>query len=234
MYYNGPAGYPQPGGRGQPMGYPQGGAGMPRPRFYAPPGGMPGMPPMAAYPQQQQQQFNQYAQQQQQQQPPAGPRGGAPRPNLPPSQQQQQIPSGARPLGPNGGAPLPPNGVPRAPVMPGQQPQAPRGVPAGPSAARAGYKGTRAEETTNGSGLTAAVLANAAPQEQKQMLGEAYVIYHLLLHSLPCPTFRFPSSCLAHHLLRFWWCIKYAYFVCFSLATQPLPQDSRFAARSRR
>lgn len=167
MYYGGPAGYPQQGGRG-PMGYPQqNGPGMPRPRFYAPPGQMPGMPgmqqPMAPYGQAPQQ-FNQYPAQ-------SGgpPRNNAPRSNQPP----QQLASGGRPL--NTGAPLPPNGVARPPQagqpMPGQ---APRGVPAGPSAARAGYKSApRPEETINGSGLTAATLANAAPQEQKQMLGEA-------------------------------------------------------------
>lgn len=177
MYYGGPGGYPQPGGRGAPMGYPQqgGNGGMPRPRFYAPPGQMPmpGMAPMAPYGQQgppQQQQFNQYPQQQQQQ-PPRGPATGAPRANLPPS----NLPAGVgRPI--NGGA-LPPNGVPR-PAQAGQAQQPPRGpAPAGGPVARAGYKanaGARgAEETINGSGLTAAVLANAAPQEQKQMLGEA-------------------------------------------------------------
>lgn len=49
MYYGAPAGYPQPGARGGPIGYPgqPGPGGMPRPRFYAPPNGMPGMPPMA-------------------------------------------------------------------------------------------------------------------------------------------------------------------------------------------
>ncbi|GAA6004006.1 hypothetical protein JCM10207_006509 [Rhodosporidiobolus poonsookiae] len=166
MYY-GPAGYPQPG-RG-PMGYPQPGPGMPRPRYYAPPN-MPGMPPMGPYGQVPPQQFGQYP-------PPppgapgAGPRGGAPagrpgqpgQPPLPagvPQRPGQPLPNGA-PMPPRGapGAPVPPNGVPR----PGQQ---------GQQAPRQGYK-ANAQESRPSSGLTPAMLANAAPQEQKQMLGEA-------------------------------------------------------------
>ncbi|GAA5894516.1 hypothetical protein JCM6882_004840 [Rhodosporidiobolus microsporus] len=169
MYY-GPGGYPQPGARG-PMGYPQPGpGGMPRPRYYAPPN-MPGMPPMGGpYGQVPPQQFGQYP-------PPppgaAGPgaRGPAPagrpgqpgQPPLPagvPPRPGQQLPNGA-PLPPRGapGAPVPPNGVPR----PGQQ---------GQQAPRQGYK-ANATEQKPASGLTAAILANAGPQEQKQMLGEA-------------------------------------------------------------
>ncbi|GAA5827526.1 hypothetical protein JCM3770_005988, partial [Rhodotorula araucariae] len=53
------------------------------------------------------------------------------------------------------GAPIPPNGVPR-PTQAGQPPQ----------------RRARAEEA-KAPGLTAAMLANAAPAEQKQMLGEA-------------------------------------------------------------
>ncbi|KAJ8292971.1 Polyadenylate-binding protein, cytoplasmic and nuclear [Rhodotorula toruloides] len=161
MYY-GPAGYPQPGARG-PMGYPQPGpGGMPRPRFYAPPN-MPGMPPMPYPPQQ----FGQYP-------PPppgaAGPRGaaGAPpagpggRPGQPPAMPAGVPPPRGGPV-PNGapipprGAPVPPNGVPRPAAQAGQPPQ----------------RRPRADEQKAQGGLTAAMLANAAPQEQKQMLGEA-------------------------------------------------------------
>lgn len=163
MAYYGPAGYPQPGARG-PMGYPQPGpGGMPRPRYYAPPN-MPGMPPMGPYGQVPPQQFGQYP-------PPppgapgAGPRGAAPaggrpgqpgQPPLPagvPPRPGQALPNGA-PLPPRG-APIPPNGVPR-PTQAGQPPQ----------------RRARPEEA-KAPGLTAAMLANAAPAEQKQMLGEA-------------------------------------------------------------
>ena len=54
------------------------------------------------------------------------------------------------------GAAVPPNGVPR-PAQAGQ----------------AGARRPRAEEAKPSSGLTAAMLANAGPAEQKQMLGEA-------------------------------------------------------------
>ncbi|GAA5969526.1 hypothetical protein JCM21900_000057 [Sporobolomyces salmonicolor] len=176
MYYGGPAGYPQPGARG-PMGYPQPGpGGRPVPRYYAPPN-MPGMPPMGPYGQVPPQQFGQYPPP-----PPGAPRGGAAgappaagRPGQPPLPAgvpqrpgQGPLPNGA-PLPPRGapGAPVPPNGVPR-PGQPGQ---------AGQQARPQGYKvnqGARnAEEDKPSGGLTAAVLANAAPQEQKQMLGEA-------------------------------------------------------------
>ncbi|GAA5867798.1 hypothetical protein JCM8547_005241 [Rhodosporidiobolus lusitaniae] len=166
MFY-GPGGYPQPGARG-PMGYPQPGpGGMPRPRYYAPPN-MPGMPPMGGpYGQVPPQQFGQYP-------PPppgapgAGPRGApvAGRPGQPPlpagvpPRPGQALPNGA-PIPPRGaaGAPVPPNGVPR----PGQQAQ---------QGQRQGYK-ANAPEAKPSSGLTAAMLANASPQEQKQMLGEA-------------------------------------------------------------
>ncbi|GAA5922142.1 hypothetical protein JCM1841_006899 [Sporobolomyces salmonicolor] len=176
MYYGGPAGYPQPGARG-PMGYPQPGpGGRPVPRYYAPPN-MPGMPPMGPYGQVPPQQFGQYPPP-----PPGAPRGGAAgappaagRPGQPPLPAgvpqrpgQGPLPNGA-PLPPRGapGAPVPPNGVPR-PGQPGQ---------AGQQGRPQGYKvnqGARnAEEDKPSGGLTAAVLANAAPQEQKQMLGEA-------------------------------------------------------------
>ncbi|BGP26398.1 polyadenylate-binding protein [Rhodotorula toruloides] len=163
MYYGPTAGYPQPGARG-PMGYPQPGpGGMPRPRFYAPPN-MPGMPPMPYPPQQ----FGQYP-------PPppgaAGPRGaaGAPpagpggRPGQPPAMPAGGVPPPRGGPVPNGapipprGAPVPPNGVPRPAAQGGQPPQ----------------RRPRAEEQKAQGGLTAAMLANAAPQEQKQMLGEA-------------------------------------------------------------
>ncbi|BGP18619.1 hypothetical protein JCM10213_004168 [Rhodosporidiobolus nylandii] len=166
MYYP-PAGYPQPGARG-PMGYPQPGpGGMPRPRYYAPPN-MPGMPPMGPYGQVPPQQFGQYP-------PPppgapgAGPRGAAPagRPGQP---GQPPMPAGAPRPGqalPNG-APLPPRAAPGAPVPPNGVPRPQQGA----QGARAGFKANQPEQKPS-SGLTAAMLANAAPQEQKQMLGEA-------------------------------------------------------------
>ncbi|KAI5480890.1 hypothetical protein MNV49_006699 [Pseudohyphozyma bogoriensis] len=163
MYYGAPAGYPQPGGARGPMGYPQPGPGnMPRPRFYAPPN-MPGMPGMP-YGQVPPQQFNQYPV------PPAQGRG-APRPGGPQGP-APGAPAGGRPSGP--GAPIPNGAAPRngAPLpaggrpQPGAQAQPPRGPPA------AGARPAR-QEPAAGSGLTAATLANAAPQEQKQMLGEA-------------------------------------------------------------
>ena len=175
MYYGPPSGYPQPGARG-PMGYPQPGpGGMPRPRFYAPPGQMPGMPPMPPYGQVPPQQFGQFPGA-----PPQGPPRGPPRPGQQqqPAQQQQQPQNGAaapaagqRP--PMSGQPLP-NGAPAPRGAPG-----PMRGPGGPGAqqGRAGYKlnqGTRnAPEEQGQGGLTAATLANAAPQERKQMLGEA-------------------------------------------------------------
>lgn len=173
MYYGGPGGYPQPGARG-PMGYPQqaGPGGMPRPRFYAPPGQMPGMPgmapmgPGAPYGQIPPQQFGQYPI-------PGPPRAGGPRAGPPQGIPGQPMANGGAP---RSGPPAPLNGVARPPQA--GAPQAAR--PAGAAGARpAGYKlNTNArnapgEEETNGSGLTAAVLANAAPQEQKQLLGEA-------------------------------------------------------------
>ncbi|GAA5974978.1 hypothetical protein JCM11641_006787 [Rhodosporidiobolus odoratus] len=167
MYY-GPAGYPQPGARG-PMGYPQPGpGGMPRPRYYAPPN-MPGMPPMGPYGQVPPQQFGQYP-------PPppgapgVGPRGAAPAGR--PGQPGQPIPAGApRPGQPLPNGALPPRGAPGAPVPPNGVPR-----PQGQQPPRQGAK--PAEKPS--SGLTAAMLANAAPQEQKQMLGEAlYPKIHL-------------------------------------------------------
>ncbi|BGP57241.1 hypothetical protein JCM8202_002083 [Rhodotorula sphaerocarpa] len=164
MYY-GPGGYPQPGARG-PMGYPQPGpGGMPRPRFYAPPN-MPGMPPMPGpYGQVPPQQFGQYP-------PPPpgaagpGPRGGAPAAGRPGQPGQPPMPAGVPPRPgqalPNG-APMPPRGA----AVP------PNGVPRPAQAGQAAARRPRAEEAKPSSGLTAAMLANAGPAEQKQMLGEA-------------------------------------------------------------
>ncbi|GAA5944280.1 polyadenylate-binding protein [Sporobolomyces koalae] len=170
MYYPGaPGAYPQPGARG-PMGYPQPGpGGRPVPRYYAPPN-MPGMPPMGPYGQVPPQNFGQYPPP-----PPGGNRGPAagapPAAGRPGQQQPGQAPlpagvqqrTGGQPNGaaaPQRGAAVPPNGVPRPAGQAGQQ------------ARPQGYK-ARAEEAKPSSGLTAAMLANAAPQEQKQMLGEA-------------------------------------------------------------
>ncbi|KAM0756209.1 polyadenylate binding protein [Meredithblackwellia eburnea MCA 4105] len=168
MYYGAPGAYPQPGARGGPGGFPgqPGPNGMPRPRFYTP--NMPGMPPMPPYGQVPPQQFGQYPPP-----PPPGPPRGPPRPGGP----QGPIPAGRGPqqplangAAPRAGAPVPPAGATRPPQAQAGQP--PRGAPVA-AGARA-PRGTRApEEAANGSGLTAQMLANAAPQEQKQMLGEA-------------------------------------------------------------
>lgn len=162
MYYPGPAGYPQPGARG-PM--PYGPGAMPRPRYYAPPA-MGGMPPMGApYGQVPPQQFNgQYPP------PPPGARGvGRPPVNGQPG--QQAMPNGAAPI-PRAGGPVPPNAGARPPQAAGAQ--GPRGAPAA-GARPGGYKVNRAaeQEQPQQGALTAAMLANAAPAEQKQMLGEA-------------------------------------------------------------
>lgn len=162
MYYPGPAGYPQPGARG-PMAY--GGPGqMPRPRYYAPPN-MPGMPPMP-YGQVPPQQFNgQY--------PPGPPPPGARGVGRPPvNGQPGQAPA------PNGAAPRPGQPMPAAGARPQGAPaagQPPRGAPAPGAARPGGFRGGKAQEEQQpqSSGLNAAMLANAAPQEQKQMLGEA-------------------------------------------------------------
>ena len=139
---------------------------MPRPRYYAPPN-MPGMPPMGGpYGQVPPQQFGgQYPP------PPPGPPRGQPG-------GPGQLPGG-RPGPPNGalagrpapaGLPMPPNvGRPGGPPVSGQPP---RGPPGAQGARPGGYKGVR-EEPAQSAGLTAAMLANAAPAEQKQMLGEA-------------------------------------------------------------
>ncbi|GAA5877138.1 hypothetical protein JCM1840_005667 [Sporobolomyces johnsonii] len=179
MYYGGPAGYPQPGARG-PMGYPQPGpGGRPVPRYYAPPN-MPGMPPMGPYGQVPPQQFGQYPPP-----PPGAARGGAagapPAAGRPGQPGQPPLPAGVpqRPgQGPlPNGAPLPPRGAPGAPVPPNGVPRPGQPGQAGQQGRPQGYKvnqGVRnADEAKPSSGLTAAVLANAAPQEQKQMLGEA-------------------------------------------------------------
>ncbi|KAK4052467.1 Protein phosphatase PP2A regulatory subunit B [Microbotryomycetes sp. JL201] len=163
MYYPGPAGYPQPGARG-PMAY--GPGAMPRPRYYAPPS-MPGMPPMgAAYGQVPPQQFNgQYPPA------PAGARGPGGRPPVNGQPGQQGMPNGAAPV-PRAGGPIPPNAGARPPQA---GPQGARGAPAGAGSRPGGYKGNRPAETEQAQQgtLTAAMLANAAPAEQKQMLGEA-------------------------------------------------------------
>ncbi|GAA6061015.1 hypothetical protein JCM10212_001071 [Sporobolomyces blumeae] len=163
MYYPGAPGFPQPGARG-PMGYPQPGpGGRPVPRYYAPPN-MPGMPPMGPYGQVPPQQFGQYPPP-----PPGAARGpaaagAAPAAGRPGQPGQPPLPAGGPARAgqnlPNGTPAVPPNGVPRPAGQAGQQ------------ARPQGYKG-RAEEQKPSSGLTAAMLANAAPQEQKQMLGEA-------------------------------------------------------------
>lgn len=64
------------------------------------------------------------------------------------------------PMPPRAGAPVPP-----------RMPQAARGAP--------GYKANQEVKPAAGAGLTAAQLVNAEPQEQKQMLGEAYVPFSL-------------------------------------------------------
>ncbi|KAK4057000.1 Protein phosphatase PP2A regulatory subunit B [Microbotryomycetes sp. JL221] len=170
MYYPGPAGYPQPGARG-PMAY--GPGAMPRPRYYAPPS-MPGMPPMGApYGQVPPQQFNgQYPP------PPPGARGPGGRPTVNGQPGQQGLPNGTGAAVPRGAAPggIPPNAAGARP------PQAPAGAqgarPANAAGARpGGYKGqnrpaVEQDQPQQGT-LTAAMLANAAPAEQKQMLGEA-------------------------------------------------------------
>jgi polyadenylate-binding protein len=155
-------GYPQPGFPGQP-----GPAGM-APRRYAPAGMMPqGMPMAAPYGQ-----------------PPAQfpgqmmgapqPYRGAPRPprgapgvgvpaGVPP-------PAGARPPAPMGA----PNGAPRPGQAgpPGGAPVPGRGLPSGAPGARA-PAGRAPVSPQPQPALTAAALANAGPEEQKQMLGEA-------------------------------------------------------------
>lgn len=178
MYYGGQ--YPQPGARGAQMPYPQPGQlGGPRrqvgPGYYPPP--MPGMPPM--YGQFPPQQFpGQYPQQQQ----PQGIRGARPPPppaGLPAGLNRPIMAgqaNGSAPIPARAGAPAPAAGA--RPAVAGQpiSGQPPRGPVTG-ATRPGGYKlnsGVRnAEEQVAGSGLTAAVLANAAPQEQKQMLGEA-------------------------------------------------------------
>jgi polyadenylate-binding protein len=179
-YINGPMYYPPgpgfpPQGRGM-MGYGQPGMMPPRPRYpnnpqglpipapYQQPYGMPGYPGPAGR---------------------GGPRPGPPAPRGPGSPTL----ANAAPR-PNGGAP--PNGAPRAPVPQGQN--RPAGSPAVPPAGRSppgqqsqgqpqGYKLN--PQTRNATGAAApggpapeaplfnsAVLANASPMEQKQMLGE--------------------------------------------------------------
>lgn len=180
-YINGPMYYP-PGGPGFPpqnrgmMGYPQPGMMPPRPR-YPNNGQVGGLPIPAPY-----------------QQPPqgygmpgypggrGGPRPGPPAPRGPGSPTLQSAGPVPRP---NNGAP--PNGAPRAP---GPQPQGrPAGAPVPAPAVRSpqgqpgqsqGYKLN--PQTRNAPGAAAiapdappfnhALLANATPMEQKQVLGE--------------------------------------------------------------
>ncbi|KAJ3819794.1 polyadenylate binding protein [Lentinula raphanica] len=187
-YLNGPMYYPPgpgfpPQGRGM-MGY---GPGMlpPRPR-YPNNGQVTGLPIPAPY-----------------QQPPQGygmpgypGRGGprAPAPRGPPSPTMQN----AAPR-PNGNAP--PNGPPRAPVPQGQPRPAGVGAPTGrspqgppPPGQPQGYQLNPQTRNAPGAGsipppaaevpsFNAAILANASPMEQKQMLGEQ--IYMRIAGSQP-------------------------------------------------
>lgn len=166
MYYGQPGAYPPQGGRGGPqMGYPQGGPGMMMPRArYAPPGQMPGMGPMGPY----------------------GPMGGYP------GYPQQGMPGGPAGRGgpvngrggsmaggmPAGGRGMP-NGMqgqarngPGGPAGPGGR----AGPPVGAGPRPNGYRGPQQQRDAPQQGgqpsLTAAALANAAPAEQKQILGE--------------------------------------------------------------
>ncbi|CAO1614158.1 unnamed protein product [Sympodiomycopsis kandeliae] len=150
-----PAGYP-----GQPIyfpqpGYPgQGGMVGQRPRYPGPGGMMPQGLPMGAP----------YGQFPAGMVPPAGYR--PPRP-----------PRGAPGVPPQAGARPPVNGAPR-PGQPGPIPG--RGVPAGARGAGARQQQNFPQAQP---GLTAAALANASPEEQKQMLGEA--IYPKIAASHP-------------------------------------------------
>lgn len=177
MYY-GQGQYPQPGGARPPMPYPQPGQlGGPRRQVgqgYYPPPPMPGMPPMyGQFPPQFQGQYPQQQQPLRNARPGPPPSGQAPaglnRPMA--GQQVNGAPAAAR--APTTGAPVP-AGAPR-PVIPGGpvSGQPPRGPPVTGATRPGGYKlnsGVRnVEEAPTGTGLTAAVLANAAPQEQKQV-----------------------------------------------------------------
>jgi len=171
MYYPpGAGGYPPPpGGRGV-MGYPQQGMPLPNPYGQAPPqsyGGMPG-----------------YAR-------------GAPRPPIPRESvpaNQPGIPRGtgapvtnnapgARP-GPQGSIP-PPRGTPGVTPAAGRPPQGYKGNPpvprSGPPPSQAGVAPPPAG--TSSLPLDTALLSNASPMEQKQMLGE--VIYMRIVASQP-------------------------------------------------
>ncbi|WFD30698.1 Protein phosphatase PP2A regulatory subunit B [Malassezia sp. CBS 17886] len=153
MYPGGPGMYyPQPPGAAAsgavPNQFPpQAGSGMVRPQYA--PGMLPqGMPPIAGNP--------------------SGPYPPGQFPNA------AMFPQGYRP-------PRPPRGA--AAVVPGQSPAvppaaAPAGMPVrGPAGARAGAAGGGAQRAAAPAPayepLTAAALANASPEEQKQMLGEA-------------------------------------------------------------
>jgi polyadenylate-binding protein len=179
-YINGPMYYPPGPGfppQGRNMMYGQPGMMPPRPR-YPNNGQVPGLPIPAPY-----------------QQPPGGfgmpgfpgaGRGGAPRPPVPLRPGSPSMQNGAAPR-PNGTAP--PNGPPRAPGPQGQNRPAPAPVPTGRSppgqpaqGQQQGYKLN--PQTRNAPGTAAApavpeapsfnsaILANASPMEQKQMLGE--------------------------------------------------------------
>ena len=180
MYYGQPGAYPPQAGRGGPMMYPQAGPGgmrgmPPMPRYA---GQMPGMPPMgpygpmAGYPG--------YPQGM-----PGGPQGrggpigrGGPMGMMPQQANGRGQPNGMMAPGQQPGAPGQPQQGQR---LPGVMPNGPAGANARPAPAGPGARpqpgayrqgGAQRAEQPQGSGLTAASLANASPAEQKQMLGE--------------------------------------------------------------
>lgn len=146
---------------------PGGPGGMPRPRYAYAPQGMQGMqgPMGGQYPPQG---YGQYPPPQGQQ------RGGPQQGGLPqrPAQPQQNGSMQGR---------MGPQGVPQGGRINGAQPTGPgpQGVrPPVPQQSQrpGGYKGReepQQQQSQQSGGLTAAQLANAAPAEQKQMLGEA-------------------------------------------------------------
>lgn len=211
-YINGPMYYPPgpgfpPQGRGM-MGYGQPGMIPPRPRYGPGNGQVAGMPIPAPYGQAPPQGYGM----------PGYPGRGGPRPPVArgpgssPTQSTVPIPRAGPP--PTNGAP------PRAPVPQGAPPARapPAGAPAPgtrpPPPQPAGYKAppparngpagqapppaAAPASITEGPTITAAVLANASPMEQKQMLGE--VIYMKIagydLHFC-CPEAVFSQSILA-------------------------------------
>ncbi|KIK57761.1 hypothetical protein GYMLUDRAFT_172381 [Collybiopsis luxurians FD-317 M1] len=180
-YINGPMYYPPgpgfpPQGRGM-MGYGQPGMMPPRPR-YPNNGQVAGLPIPAPY-QQLPQGYGMPGY-------PGGGRGAGPRPPAPRGPGSPTLQNAAAPR-PNGGAP---NGAPRAPGPQGQNRPAGAPAPAGrspqsqPGQVQPGYKinpqtrnapapaagpATAADATPL---FNSAVLSNASPMEQKQMLGE--------------------------------------------------------------